>query len=165
MEKKDKKQKVENGLWRAYVRITDSNIYEKLKWLEEVKKVKISNAIPNALYYGLDEYIRAEFGEIEIGEVEERTPTSTPSAPIVIETIPDKRIEEMVRLLQEIVLNTTLSKSMTASLFNERAKHLYGYSVRPEQFERGDFRDTPEYLVGHERMVMRQIQEDRRKDK
>ena len=84
MEKKDKKQKVENGLWRAYVRITDSNIYEKLKWLEEVKKVKISNAIPNALYYGLDEYIRAEFGEIEVGEVEERTPTSTPSAPIVI---------------------------------------------------------------------------------
>ena len=65
MEKKDKKQKVENGLWRAYVRITDSNIYEKLKWLEEVKKVKISNAIANALYYGLDEYIRAEFGEIE----------------------------------------------------------------------------------------------------
>ena len=110
MAKKEKKEKVENALWRAYVRITDSNIYEKLRWLEDVKKVKISNAIPNALYYGLDEYIRAEFGEIEVGEVEERKPTTEPSAPIVIETIADRRIEEIVSLLEEIVLNTTLTK-------------------------------------------------------
>ena len=165
MAKKEKKEKVENALWRAYVRITDSNIYEKLRWLEDVKKVKISNAIPNALYYGLDEYIKAEFGEIEVGDVEEHKPTTEPSAPIVIETIADRRIEEIVSLLEEIVLNTTLTKSIVASLFNERAKNLYGYSVRPELFDNGDLRDTPDYLVGHEKMVMRKIQEERRKNR
>lgn len=60
-------------------------------------------------------------------------------------------------------MNTSISKSLIASLFNERAKNLYGYSVRPELFENGDMRDTPDYLAEHERMVLKRINTSRKK--
>ena len=154
----------EHAFWRAYVRIPDVQIYEKLKLLEEKKNIKIGQPITNSLYYGLEPYIKAELGEIEAEEYVKDIPTKKPQAPVVVESIPDKVIEEMVALLEEIVLNVTLTKSMTSSLFNEKAKNLYGYSVRPELFERGDLRDTPQYLLGHEKMVMKKIQESRRKN-
>lgn len=153
---------------RRYIRITDELKWEYIDRIMQRGEYKKSfnKVINDALDYGLPELLKVSYGEIEddglpTDEVQEYSHT-TPQR-IVVETVDDRVIAEMIDLLEEIVLNTSISKSLIASLFNERAKNLYGYSVRPELFENGDMRDTPDYLAEHERMVLKRINTSRKK--
>lgn len=163
-EKNTKKKKSETALWRSTVRITDSGIYERLKFLEEQKGISIPKAINDSLFYGLEPYIKDVYGEIEVAGKGNTIikPNSNTSA------VQEERyykiyelLDEIVNLLNEIVLNTMISKIIVVSLFNERVKNLYGYSVRPELLESGGLQDTPEFLSNHEKMVKDRIRKSR----
>ena len=69
-EKSTKKKKSETALWRSTIRITDSGIYERLKFLEEQKNISFAKAINDSLFYGLEPYIKDVYGEIELEEME-----------------------------------------------------------------------------------------------
>lgn len=153
---------------RRYIRITDELKWEyidRIMQRDEYKK-SFNKVINDALDYGLPELLKVSYGEIEddglpLSEAQERLQTAPRR--IVVETIDNRILEEIVDLLEELLLNASLSKSMIASLFNERVKNLYGYSVRPDTLESGELRDTPDYLAEHERMVMKKINASRRK--
>ena len=66
---------------------------------------------------------------------------------IEIKTVFDERIAEMVTLLQEIAMNTTISKAVVCSLFNAKSAELKGKSLPAEKFDDGAMRDTPSCLT------------------
>lgn len=149
---------------RRYIRITDELKWEYIDRLMQLDKYKKSfnKLINDALDYGLPLLLKSEFGEIED---EETTVDSHAQVEPqrVIERVADESLVEITDLLEEIVMNTKLSKSMIASLFNERAKNLYGYSVRPELFDMGYLQDTPTYLSESEQTALDNIKKSRRK--
>lgn len=149
---------------RRYIRITDELKWEYIDRLMQLDKYKKSfnKVINDALDYGLPLLLKSEFGEIEDEETtEEIHKQAEPQR--VIERVADESLVEITDLLEEIVMNTKLSKSMIASLFNERAKNLYGYSVRPELFDMGYLQDTPMYLSESEQTALDNIKKSRRK--
>lgn len=149
---------------RRYIRITDELKWEYIDRLMQLDKYKKSfnKVINNALDYGLPLLLKSEFGEIEDEDTtEEIHKQAEPQR--VIERVADESLVEITDLLEEIVMNTKLSKSMIASLFNERAKNLYGYSVRPELFDMGYLQDTPMYLSESEQTALDNIKKSRRK--
>lgn len=145
---------------RRYIRIID-----ELKW-EYIDRImqrgeyrkSFNKVINDALDYGLPQLLKVAYGEIE----EEGLSITQPQVNTQIVNLIDEEIAaEIIDLLEEILLNITLTKSMTASLFNERTKELGGNSVKPEVFENGELRDTPPYLAQHEKMVMDRITKSR----
>lgn len=148
---------------RRYIRILDELKWEYIDRLMQLDKYKKSfnKVINDALDYGLPLLLKSEFGEIEN---EESTVESCvkPMQQRIVETVDEERWAEIIDLLEEIVMNTNISKSMIASLFNERAKNLYGYSVRPELFDSGSLKDTPMYLLPYEQTILRKIKTSRR---
>lgn len=152
---------------RKFITITDELKWEYIDRLQLLDKYKksLNKVINDALDYGLPLLLKAEYGEIEEEQNPNPTNVEEPSSNprIVVETIDDRKVDEITDLLEEVILNSSLCRSMLSSLFNERAKSLYGYSIRPEQFENGDLRDTPDFLSGHEKMILDRINESRRK--
>ena len=47
----------------------------------------------------------------------------------------------IVELLEEITLNSNISKTLLCSLFNEKLSELLGQRIRPDKFELGAYRD------------------------
>ena len=165
--KSTKKKKSETALWRSTVRITDSGIYERLKFLEEQKNISIPRAITDSLFYGLEPYIKDVYGEIELEEMEDGMVEAVGKPNTVSSCVSDERIDkiqeqlyEIINLLNEVLLNTTICKLVTSSIFNERVKILYCYFVRPELMEKGGLQDTPDFLIGHEKMVIEKIKKE-----
>lgn len=152
---------------RRYIRISDELKWEyvdRIMQRGEYKK-SFNKVINDALDYGLPELLKVSYGEIEddgLPSDESKGHSQSAMTQQVIGELNTKILEEIVDLLEELLLNSSLSKSMISSLFNERAKNLYGYSVRPELFESGDMRDTPDYLAEHERMVLKRINTSRK---
>lgn len=146
---------------RRYIRIID-----ELKW-EYIDRImqrgeyrkSFNKVINDALDYGLPQLLKVAYGEIE----EEGLPSTEPQVIThEIKFIDEDLSAEIVDLLEEVLLNALLTKSIVASLFNERVKQLGGCSVKSQVFERGDLRDTPPYLAEHEKMIMDRINKSRR---
>ena len=55
-----------------------------------------------------------------------------------------------MRLLQEIIMNTTISKSLVCSLFNAKSAELKGKPPSAIKFDSGAMRDTPTYMTKYE---------------
>lgn len=149
---------------RKFITVTDDLKWEYIDRLMQLDKYKKSfnKVINDALDYGLPLLLKSEFGEIEDEATPEESHAKVESQR-VIERVADESLVEITDLLEEIVMNTKLSKSMLASLFNERAKNLYGYSVRPELFDMGYLQDTPMYLSESEQTALNNIKKSRRK--
>ena len=69
---------------------------------------------------------------------------------IITENDHDEHIAEVVRLLQEIIMNTTISKSLVCSLFNAKSAELKGKPPSAIKFDSGAMRDTPTYMTKYE---------------
>ena len=128
---------------RIYFRLCDEDL-----WHPKYMKSRTS-LINNALAYGLPILIDEEFGQKKIYDEPDEQPTAKSVVPTVSESVSDKRIDQIIVLLQEIVLNTNIDKSLICSLFNIKAEELKGTKVS-DKFKRGGFRDTPEYLIKYE---------------
>lgn len=136
---------------RIYFRLCDEDLWQMMdKLMTHPKYAKSrTSLINNALAYGLPMLIEQEFGEKKICNEPDEQPTVMSVVPTVAENASDKRIDQIIVLLQEIVLNTNIDKSLICSLFNMKAEELKGTKMS-DKFKRGGFRDTPEYLIKYE---------------
>lgn len=135
----DKEEKIR---CRRYIRITDLNLWDmvdKLMTLEEYSN-SFNKVINHALFIGLPLLVQNHFG---IEEQEDQI-ESTDS------TFKEDYVEQIIRLLKEIVLNETINKSILCSLFNLKTQDESLGLKTKERLEKGGFRDTPEYLSIYE---------------
>ncbi len=134
-----------------YFQIFDDDIWQMIDRLMELPKYAKSRTslLNNALAYGLPKLIEDEYGEKILCD----EPSEQPIEKSVVEiqtAIPDERIDEMTRLLQEIEMATTISKSLICSLFNAKSAELNGKPPSAMMFDDGAFRDTPTYMTKYE---------------
>ena len=103
----------------------------------------------------MPELIKAEFGEIdnEIIKIDEPP----------IEKKEDELTLRIVELLEEITLNSNISKSLICSMFNEKLAELLGHKIRADKFELGAYRDTPAYVEGYELKELKEMAKRRKK--
>ena len=69
----------------------------------------------------------------------------------------DELLIRIVELLEEITLNSNISKTLLCSLFNEKLSELLGQRIRPDKFELGAYRDTPKYVENYELKELREM--------
>lgn len=134
-----------------YFQIFDEDIWlmlDKLMTLPKYAKSRTS-LINNALAYGLPKLIEDEFGEKTLCDEPNDQPTEKSVVQVQSE-VSDERIDLMVRLLQEIVMNTGISKSLICSLFNVKSAELRGKPTSAEKFDSGAMRDTPTCMAKYE---------------
>ena len=135
-----------------YFQIFDEDIWlmlDKLMTLPKYAKSRTS-LINNALAYGLPKLIEDEFGEKTLNAEPYEQPTEKSAVQISTENDHDEHIAEVVRLLQEIIMNTTISKSLVCSLFNAKSAELNGKPPSAIKFDSGAMRDTPTYMTKYE---------------
>ena len=149
---------------RRYIRILNEDNWAFIDRLMALKKYKSFNKVVNdALDYGLPELLKAEYGEVdELNESAYDLPfyTTTENQENDLSV---RLLEEIINLLEEVVLNTNISKSVLSSMLNSRVAELYGKNVRADKLEQGIYCDTPSYLEAHERRISRRIKDKRRK--
>lgn len=154
---------------RRYIRILDEDKWLEIDKLRTIKKYENSfnRLINDALDYGLPMLVKAEFGEIKKDRA-----YYIPVEPPVEQTYPkeidmyyrfDELLEEVVSLLQEVVLNVTINKSLLCSLFNMKIHELNGANFLVRSFKSGDMRDTPDYLEAYEKRAIKEINQRRKK--
>lgn len=144
-----------------YFQIFDEDIWlmiDRLMTLPKYAKSRTS-LINNALTYGLPKLIEDEFGEKTLCDDSCEQPTEK----LVVQVqsdVSDERIDLMVRLLQEIVMNTGISKSLICSLFNVKSAELRGKPTSAEKFDSGAMRDTPTCMTKYEIELLNEMDEE-----
>lgn len=134
-----------------YFQIFDEDIWlmlDKLMTLPKYAKSRTS-LINNALAYGLPKLIEDEFGEKTLCDEPYEQPTEKPTVQIR-ESVHDERMGKIVRLLQEVVMNTNISKALVCSLFNAKSAELSGKPLSAAKFDNGSMRDTPTCMTKYE---------------
>ena len=153
---------------RKFISIPDMEKWELIDKLAELPKYEKSfnKIINDALDYGLPMLVKAEFGEVEKENryvPEEPLYENEPKKELDMYYRLDEFMEEIVGLMEEIILNVTINKSLLCSLFNEKVYELNRMSLLGKTFGNGDFRDTPEYLEAYEKRAIREINNRRKK--
>ena len=143
-----------------YFRLHDEENWQMIDRLMTLPHYANNRAslINNALSYGLPKLIEDEFGEVLNDELCEQ-PTEKPIVQIS-ESVSDERIDEIVRLLQEIIMNTHISKSLVCSLFNARSAELNGKPLSAKMFDSGAMRDTPTCMTKYEIDMLNEMDEE-----
>lgn len=134
-----------------YFQIFDEDTWlmmDKLMTLPKYAKSRTS-LINNALVYGLPKLIEDEFGEKTLNDEPYEQPTEK-AAERTMESDRDERIDLLIRLLQETVMNTGISKAVVCSLFNAKSAELNGKPLTAKMFDSGAMRDTPTCLTKYE---------------
>ncbi len=142
-----------SGNTRQYISVTDCEKLELIAKLLPYYK-SFNRLVNDALQYGLPMLLKNKLGDHVRLEEEQRPQT------IEVKTVPDERIAEMVTLLQEIVMNTTISKSIVCSLFNAKSVELKGKPLSVEKFDSGAMRDTPTCLTKYEVDMLNAMDDD-----
>ena len=146
---------------RKFITIEDDFKLEDIARLMEKDEYKddFNKVINDALDYGLPQLLKVAYGEIE----EDGLPSTEPQGyELIVNDFDSDKLEEVVDLLEEVLLNATLSKSMVASLFKERTKRLGGQIVKPDSFQSGVLSTTPPYLAEYERIVLDRVSKSRK---
>ena len=136
-----------NGSNRQFIRITDVDMLETIEAL--LPHYDSFNALANdALRYGLplllSEKMPKQITLADEPKYEERTQQET--MPQCYENALDPRIDEVIRLLSEIVMNTTLDKLMLSGLFNAKIQELENTPKLASRLSRGLLNNTPDCL-------------------
>lgn len=142
-----------SGNTRQYISVNDVDMLAMIEKL--LPYYKSFNQLANdALQYGLPMLLESKRNKAVRLDEEQR-----PQA-IEVKTVPDERIAEMVTLLQEIVMNTTISKAVVCSLFNAKSAELKGRPLSAEKFDSGAMRDTPTCLAKYEVDMLNEMDGD-----
>ena len=153
---------------RKFISIPDTMKWELIDKLETLPKYQKSfnKIINDALDYGLPLLVKAEFGEIKDVEDEYSMdePKEEKERTLGAENYQqsDELLNNLMILMEEVVLNATINKSLLCSLFNTKNRELKGIPTRSENFGNGAFRDTPEYLESYEKRTIREINKRRK---
>ncbi|MBD5585705.1 MAG: hypothetical protein HDQ88_11535 [Clostridia bacterium] len=132
-----------SGNTRQYISVTDCYMLEMIEKLLPHYK-SFNRLVNDALQYGLPMLMESKLGD-RVQLEEEKRPQ-----PIEVKTVSDESIAEIVKLLQEIVMNTTINKSVLCSLFNAKSSELKGKPIPAEKFDSGAMRDTPTCFMKYE---------------
>ena len=147
-----------------YFQIFDERKWEMIDKLMTLPKYAKSRTslINNALDYGLPKLIEQEFGEIKISEDEpqERQSSYMPTQAITVQTVDDESIVEIVRLLSELIINTSITKSMVCGLFNEKGEELKNDPKLADRLLKGLFNTTPDCLFPKEVRMIKAMHKD-----
>ena len=135
-----------------YFRLRDEENWQMIDRLMTLPHYANNRAsvLNNALSYGLPKLIEDEFWEKTLNAEPYEQPTEKSAIQISTENDHDEHIAEVVRLLQEIIMNTTISKSLVCSLFNAKSAELKGKPPSAIKFDSGAMRDTPTYMTKYE---------------
>lgn len=147
-----------SGNSRQYISVTDCDLLEMIAKLLPLYK-SFNRLANDALSYGLPKLIEDKFGEKTLTDEPCEQPTEKPTERI-IECVHDERIDEAVRLLQEVVMNTTISKSLVCSLFNVKSAELNGKPLSAKKFDSGALRDTPTCMTKYEVDMLNAMDEE-----
>ena len=143
-----------SGNTRQYISVNEVDMLRIIEQL--LPYYKSFNQLANeALRLGLPLLLESKLDTTIRLEEEHNEPR-----PQEIMTVPDERIELMIRLMQEIVMNTTISKSLICSLFNAKNKELQEQVVSPRNFECGYMRDTPNFMMKYEVDMLNAMDDD-----
>ena len=152
---------------REFISIPDMEKWELIDKLAELPKYEKSfnKIINDALDYGLPLLIKVEFGDIKDndGYKMEEPPMDEPQKEVETYYRLDELLEELIGLVEEVILNATINKSLLCSLFNQKVQELSEGGFLGRSFKSGDMRDTPEYLETYERRAIREINQRRKK--
>ena len=136
-----------------YFRLRDEDnwlMLDKLMTLPQYEKNR-AKLINDALSLGLPALIEMKFGEVlypdEPEPMEEKMEDKSEEN---IAKAVDPSLKEIISLLNEIVINTSLGKSMLCGLFNAKELEVKGNVIRPDKFSRGQYNDTPDCLFDAE---------------
>ena len=125
-------------------------LLDKLMTLPQYKKSR-AKLINDALSLGLPALVEMKFGEVlyhdEPEPIEEKREDKSEEN---IAKAVDPSLKEIVSLLNEIVINTSLGKSMLCGLYNAKELEVKGNVVRSDKFSRGQYNDTPDCLFDAE---------------
>ena len=72
----------------------------------------------------------------------------------------DPRIDEVIRLLSEIVMNTTLDKFMLSGLFNAKIQELENRQQLASRLSKGLLNNTPDCLYNTEIDMLKDMNRD-----
>ena len=164
----EEKNKTIDKRARRYIRILDQDKWAEIDKLMAKQKYQNSfnQLINDALDYGLPLLVKAEFGKIKdvVDEYSMDEPTKEKERTLGAENYQqsDELLNNLMILMEEVVLNATINKSLLCSLFNTKNRELKGIPTRSENFENGAFRDTPEYLESYEKRTIREINKRRK---
>lgn len=137
---------------RKYITITDTELWDKIDEIMTLSAYakSFNKVINDALFYGLDSLRRALFGMTD--EIPEEPQND------------GKRSEndeeyntQIIRLLQEIILNENINKAILCSLFEAKSMELKGERCRAERFDSGRYRETPECFVMDELKMLEEL--------
>ena len=141
-----KKKETEKSIDR-HVRITDISLLEQFDEIMQLPGYQSFNKVLNeALFYGLPALHDKLFGKVELPP----EPPTVRFKPIQKGKKDNEVMQNIIRLLKEIVLNEVINKSTLSSIFNATMLGLNGELISGEKFEHGDYSNTPEYLEGYE---------------
>lgn len=142
------KDKILGSNSRQYISIVDGDMLEQIAQL--LPEYKSFNKLANdALRLGLPLLLKEKFNK-EI-KLDQSDSVQVNNVLRVVEEkfIPDESLKLIVQLLQEIVMNSNITKSLVCSLFNEKSFELKEGYLK-EQFMKGRMRDTPDYMWKYE---------------
>lgn len=139
-----------------HIRISDVELLEQIKKLRNHPKYNSFNHIFNdALFYGLPIVIEKTFGT-------NKEPEKPKQNEVIEERKESEYYGEIARLLQEIILNENINKSILSSLFNVQALIADKGTVTGRKFVDGEYGDTPEYLENYEYNGLQNIRRQKR---
>ena len=149
-----------NGNNRQFIRITDVDLLETIEKL--LPYYDSFNALANdALEHGLPLVLAEKTNkEITLGDEPEFGKEETDKPRRRVESQPDPRIDEVIRLLSELIINSTLDKAMLSGLFNAKIKELEDKPILADRLSRGLLNDTPNCLYAAEIDMLKELNED-----
>ncbi len=150
-----KRKEYEKSIDR-HVRISDTKLIEQFDKLLTHPSYKSFNKVLNdALFYGLPIVIEKVFGAKQ-----------EPEKPKQNEAIEARKESEyygeIAKLLQEVILNENINKSILSSLFNVQALIADKGTVTGRKFVDGEYGDTPEYLENYEYNGLKKIRRQKK---
>lgn len=142
-----------SGNTRQYISVNNVDMLAMIEKL--LPYYKSFNQLANdALQFGLPKLLESKLDNAVRLDEEQRLQA------IEVKTVPDERVAEMIPLLQEIIMNTSISKAVVCSLFNAKSAELKGRPLSAEKFDSGAMRDTPTCLTKYEVDMLNAIDDD-----
>lgn len=157
-----KREDILRGNSRQYINVKDVELLLLIEQLLPYYST-FNKLLNDALRYGLPLLLDEKTGNKKV-LVEEPMETLPPQEiPISqeYESALDPRVDEVIRLLKELIMNTSLNKSMLCGLFNEKEKELPTQSVLRERLSNGLYNHTPDCLFEEEIDMLKELRKDK----
>ena len=149
-----KLKEIGSGNNRQFICIKDIDLIGEINSLLPYYN-SFNSLINDALKYGIPEIVREKNNRTIFIEEEGKGCRVQDEKPSEV----DYHMGEIVELLTEIVLNTTLIKSMLCGLYNVKEAELKNDKILSDRFKRGLYNNTPDCLYETEINMLRQINE------